>query len=137
MYGKINIDNNFLMLSEKQIDDTWVDSNEFAKDSSGNLYEYYIDNLTPNIHLNEKELRFRKKIKFDQSLRELQVSYQGVSYDINVETQNRLLMALARDDSTRDVYLHDTHHNIVKLDKSQRRGLVDEIHNQENILLFI
>ena len=48
IYAKINTDTNFLMTTDTPPDGTWFPLVDFATDSEGNYYDYYIDTDTPD-----------------------------------------------------------------------------------------
>ncbi len=112
MYGKINIETNFLSYSNIQIDDTWLSFDEFVKNNEGNLYTYYIDPQTPDM-VKENELDSELSYKeLQEQLKSLTVEFMDHTFSGSQEQQNFVVAMLTKiegenPNSTRNIYAID------------------------------
>lgn len=95
-FGKIDTMTNFLMGCEKRVDDTWQPMANFTTQPNGELYQYYIDENTPDL---EKQAAYENNIAKDEKdllVNDITVEYNGNTYGGSYKDQSVIVNAMAR-----------------------------------------
>ncbi len=79
-YGKINPSTGYLMTCDIQAESDWIEVSNFAVDSDGELYEFYIDAQTPNLTRSVSKAERDKIVDAHAKVAKLEVSYSDNTY---------------------------------------------------------
>ncbi len=112
MYCKINDENNYLMLSSIQTDETWLIEDDYIKNGKGDLYTYYIDPQTPDMvkeNALDSELSYKE---LQEQLKSLTIEFMNHTFSGSQEQQNFVNTMLTKiegenPNSTRNIYAID------------------------------